>query len=223
MSHSPVSNGGPLSHSSSSIPATSSLPARQEVTAGARVHGDWCSGAAGLPPPVEQRPTSLSGVQLLHPARLQAAGVPEPHTPAAPPACCPTGRAQTFMLVCLIQHLKIKALVRNCVKRLELHFLWFSGPGCCHILPPGHLTGCECFCESGVPQYQPVCHPHCGHCPAMLETGSRDVPLYTRYIQTHSKEHFLCFKSTPPMAKYLARHSLAILLLFSLSHSSLFF
>lgn len=116
MSHSPVSNGGPLSHSSSSIPATPSLPARQEVTSGAGVHGDWCSGAAGLPAPVEQRPTSLSGVQLLHAAGLQAAGVPEPHTPAAAAACCATGAAQTFMLLCLSRHSKIKALVRNCVQ-----------------------------------------------------------------------------------------------------------
>lgn len=157
-----------MSCSSSSISTTSSLPARQEVTSGARVHGEWRSGAAGLPTPVEHWTTSLSGVQLLYPTRLQAAGVPKPNAPSAPPALCTTGRTQLIILVsCLFDREMWKQV------NLELNFPCVSGPGCSNLLPPEHHIGCECVCGPSFPQYQPVCHPHCGHRPAQLATGNR--------------------------------------------------
>lgn len=86
-----------VSYFSSSISTTSSVPARQEVTSGAGVRGNWCSGAAGLSTPVEQWTTSLSGVHFFYTARLQAAWVQKPNTPSAPPAKCTSGRASPFI------------------------------------------------------------------------------------------------------------------------------
>jgi len=83
----------------SSASTASSFPARQEVASGAGVHGGRRSGAAGLPAPVEQRAASVLGVQLLHPAGLQAAGVPQPDTPAAAPAVCAAGTTKLCWFV----------------------------------------------------------------------------------------------------------------------------
>lgn len=74
--------------SSSSIKETSSLPARQEVTSRARVHGDWFSGAPGLHASVEQRASPLPGDELFHTAGLQTAGVPKLNPPAASSVLC---------------------------------------------------------------------------------------------------------------------------------------
>lgn len=167
-----------VSHSSSSISTTSSLPARQEVTSGAGVHGDWCSGTTRLPTPVEQWTTSLSGVQLFHPARLQAAGVPKPNTPSSPSGLCATGRTQLFILdLYLSRYFDSKHLPGNVKTGWFLVCSSCSGPGSSHLLPPEQHTGCECVCGPGVPQYQPVCHPHCGRCPAQLATGNREFGL----------------------------------------------
>lgn len=77
----------------SSTRTTSPLPARQEVATGAGVYGRRCPGATGLPSTVDQRGSSLSGVQLLNTAGLQAARVQKPNTAAAPPAHSATGIA----------------------------------------------------------------------------------------------------------------------------------
>lgn len=93
----------------SSTETASSLPARQEVASGAEVHGEQRSGSAGLPAPVEQWATSVSGVQFLHPAGLQAAGVSKFDTPPDPAALRTTGRPR-FMPVCLPGCFLFKAL-----------------------------------------------------------------------------------------------------------------
>lgn len=95
-----------MSPSSSSMSTTASLPARQEVTSRAGVHGDWCKGAEGLLASVEQWTTSLSGIQLFHAAGLQVAGIPKSNTPSHSPALCATGTASYLSFVC-VHYLKI--------------------------------------------------------------------------------------------------------------------
>lgn len=84
---------------------TATLPAGQEVTPGAGVHGGWCAGAEGLLASVEQWTASVSGIQLFHAAELQVAGIPKSNAPSASPALCATGAAGylTLVCVCIIQ------------------------------------------------------------------------------------------------------------------------
>lgn len=101
-----------MSHSSSSISPSSSLPARQEATSGAGVHGDRCTGATTLSAPMEQWTTSVSGVQLFYPAGLQAAGVSKPNTTSASAALHTTGgfEADLFILCKSTQIITSEAL-----------------------------------------------------------------------------------------------------------------
>lgn len=98
-----------------------------------------------------------------------------------------------WFYVCL--HILIQSIDQEMWQvNLECNFSCVSGPGCSHLLPPEHHTGCECVCGPGVPQYQPVCHPHCRHCPAQLATGNRAFRLHT-CIQTATYVIYLQKKS----------------------------
>ena len=63
------------------------------------------------------------------------------------------------------------------LKWLVVNKLSVLGPGCSYLLPSEDHIGCECLCGPSIPQYQPVCHPHCGHGPAQLATGNINFRL----------------------------------------------
>lgn len=79
----------------SSVSKASTLPARQKDTSETRVHGYWYSGATHVPASVDQWPKALSGIQLFHPARMQAAGISKLNTPASSAALCNTGSSHS--------------------------------------------------------------------------------------------------------------------------------
>lgn len=80
----------------SSISTTSSLPARQEDTSGAGVHGNLCPRTAGLPSPVEQWTAAQPGFQLFHAAGVQTARVPKPNTSSASSAQFTSGSVSSY-------------------------------------------------------------------------------------------------------------------------------